>query len=1231
MIVRTIRGCFSGIIKPHLSPRLKSLLIASALPLVLVNGHASAVDLGIENDAEYARLIEAMRAAEYVRSDFIVSLNPKPRAYAVLAGTMAFAERNPNASDAQLEAFVQSFDAACQLVSPGDPDLFEPAALYSALRFALVSDSALDGTDTVIGKRALELMGITIPDPDGFESIQRRMVRFEVALARPLDYRSEIFDLLVSGFFGQDPSGVERDALPGILDAYFEGEGFDPELGGTRPDMTRVDAGLAMLPADFAAYELAISMGPENQALRDAVALQLDSVRANIDAIVGTDSMIDDGSLDDALATAPGLEASVELAMDDPAYIQQVLDDLRANLEATAEARAAASAAAYLMLQSDFEEIGTYASYTRDYSQISLETNDTMSHIQSGVSIAGNLAIGIAGVYTGNPMVAAAGFLSAATEALGLAGDLTAGPSVDEQTFEQIVALRQQVEAMRQEMNARFDRIDQQLNIMYNTIVFGFDQIGDQIGDLQDDVDSLIADMAATQSQLRRLEAALYGVAQDILLTDLTNEANVVLDYRDENGVDLPYSGGSPDFITASESFFTYATVTSLSESFAGSRTNPTLTANDTAVIEGTGPVGAYLNDLAVLPQGLGLSPLVSNELPGIEPWSQAASAYAQLARENPWYFAYRYDKQIEDFNNDPENESMPELDRIIRSGDQLVSFIDAIRSTDENGDSELFDAIVHEYKDAASAFQDAIDAEIEAYLPDYFKGNGVAFDFWTDGPQLDIGEVVDGISIFNATGSNDLEVDQNLPDKGYATFIDGAMTEQIALLQMMHLIQIDQAQTPADSQAWVAYFKTPGFINRYEATFWIGGIEPDILFPAYKRVTFTLEAEVFAGVYFPVTTTSQSTMAAGFQDVWVGSPFTGFFELAQDTTEDGSLPSAGADFRGFDYRLEVVSTQNIAFQSSSLIPDLYELRSGARDHLLLELFDEGSALSIAAAEFDRAKAILDAYVSLAMPKELNDSEVLRSALRAVPGASELGLGSVDMITLIDHMDSMDSPNDWADQEFNVTVLDQVLSDRIDLVASEIKRGLERPTTAPGYIGWMLAELGNLGMTAFELARDDTYVLDSSGPLVVGAVNGLLSNDVDQEFRTIMVDTMFDLNPAYIPPMNGAVSVGIDGSFTYTPDPGFSGFDTFSYRSMTMIDGVLEPVLSDPAMVVVMTSESGCGQADLNGDGALDFIDISMFLSGYGSSDPISDLNGDGSYDFLDVSVFIGSYSTGCP
>lgn len=52
---------------------------------------------------------------------------------------------------------------------------------------------------------------------------------------------------------------------------------------------------------------------------------------------------------------------------------------------------------------------------------------------------------------------------------------------------------------------------------------------------------------------------------------------------------------------------------------------------------------------------------------------------------------------------------------------------------------------------------------------------------------------------------------------------------------------------------------------------------------------------------------------------------------------------------------------------------------------------------------------------------------------------------------------------------------------------------------------------------------------------------------------------------------------------------------------------------------------------DLNDDGAVDFFDISFFLTAYSEMDPVADFNNDGQFDFFDISDFIGAFTDGCP
>jgi len=53
--------------------------------------------------------------------------------------------------------------------------------------------------------------------------------------------------------------------------------------------------------------------------------------------------------------------------------------------------------------------------------------------------------------------------------------------------------------------------------------------------------------------------------------------------------------------------------------------------------------------------------------------------------------------------------------------------------------------------------------------------------------------------------------------------------------------------------------------------------------------------------------------------------------------------------------------------------------------------------------------------------------------------------------------------------------------------------------------------------------------------------------------------------------------------------------------------------------------------ADLNGDGALNFFDVSAFLTAFAAQDPAADFTNDGAWDFFDVSAFLTAFAGGCP
>ncbi len=73
------------------------------------------------------------------------------------------------------------------------------------------------------------------------------------------------------------------------------------------------------------------------------------------------------------------------------------------------------------------------------------------------------------------------------------------------------------------------------------------------------------------------------------------------------------------------------------------------------------------------------------------------------------------------------------------------------------------------------------------------------------------------------------------------------------------------------------------------------------------------------------------------------------------------------------------------------------------------------------------------------------------------------------------------------------------------------------------------------------VAVADSYSTAMNTPLTV-VLPGVLGNDTDAELSTLLALNASD-------PANGSVTLATDGSFTYTPDSGFTGTDTFTYQA----------------------------------------------------------------------------------
>ncbi|WP_418316906.1 putative Ig domain-containing protein [Piscinibacter sakaiensis] len=158
------------------------------------------------------------------------------------------------------------------------------------------------------------------------------------------------------------------------------------------------------------------------------------------------------------------------------------------------------------------------------------------------------------------------------------------------------------------------------------------------------------------------------------------------------------------------------------------------------------------------------------------------------------------------------------------------------------------------------------------------------------------------------------------------------------------------------------------------------------------------------------------------------------------------------------------------------------------------------------------------------------------------------------------------------------------------------------PTTTPRlitFVAWDGSGDSNIGTTTLRYAganiepvgRADAYAVQKNGSLSVVGADGVLANDSDADgdrLTAVLVSTA----------ANGALTLNADGSFSYTPNAGFSGSDGFSYRAN---DG-----LADSAVTAVSISVNAVNAAPSGADTGLAMLEdgvLTITRADFGFSD----------------------------
>ena len=143
----------------------------------------------------------------------------------------------------------------------------------------------------------------------------------------------------------------------------------------------------------------------------------------------------------------------------------------------------------------------------------------------------------------------------------------------------------------------------------------------------------------------------------------------------------------------------------------------------------------------------------------------------------------------------------------------------------------------------------------------------------------------------------------------------------------------------------------------------------------------------------------------------------------------------------------------------------------------------------------------------------------------------------------------------------------------------------------------------SLAEVSVGLATDAWYWLriDNTGPTMRGVV---LSDDQSTELASLT----FSLDAGSIPMIGTNLSIAVTQESSLTQ----------------------EIRTADVALDSIAVIEPPC-PADLNGDGMLNFFDVSVFLAAIGNQDPAADFNNDGMVNFFDISAFLAAFNVGCP
>ncbi len=322
-----------------------------------------------------------------------------------------------------------------------------------------------------------------------------------------------------------------------------------------------------------------------------------------------------------------------------------------------------------------------------------LSVDTGSAEAEQAVSAVGDLAIGIGCLCDNDPC----GMESVMSGTLDLFNIFTGCQSPQDVMATQIGNIQTLVGDLGTNMNYRFDRVDQSLTTIFNTMNQQYSNIIislAQIATLQGSVDDIQSSLVNVQASLDRIEQDVFVGFQTIERDqDLIEPENAALFYELQNpGKTMSWNeyavlpNYENDFYTYAASYAADANLSPyISLDLAGSDLNSQLAAR---------PLAANLNYIAqFLSTNLGQRTLGSWPLANPQEWFMGAYAYMQLAGENPMLF----------------REKGLRLPAIISAGQNLSNFCGSLTFNGPNINWPFYTALENYYANNLISFNTQI------------------------------------------------------------------------------------------------------------------------------------------------------------------------------------------------------------------------------------------------------------------------------------------------------------------------------------------------------------------------------------------------------------------------------------------------------------------------------------------------------------------------------------------